>query len=131
MAKNRYLAEARRLTLNVAAVAGSGAGGLVLSGDPVAVGDLVGVAQIDEVTAAADPLLGQATVDTGGAYNLSVKGHDGTSDAAIAVGAKVYYNTGDTPHLNVRVAGVLFGHALAAVVSGATTTIPVRLRDAG
>jgi hypothetical protein len=131
MAKNRFLAEARRLTLDVTAVSGSGAGGLVMSGDPVAVGQLVGVALIDEVTVAGDPLLGKASVDTGGAWNLSVKGIDGSGDSAVAVGDAIYYVSADTPRLSKKATGVLFGHALAAVVSGATTTIPVRLRDAG
>lgn len=131
MAKNRHLAEARRLTLDVTAVVGSGAGDLVLSGDPVAVGQLVGVAQIDEHTEASHPLLGKATVDTGGAYNLSVRGIDADGNAAVAVGDAIYYVSADTPRLSRKATGVLFGHALAAVVSGATTTIPVRLRDAG
>lgn len=131
MAKNRYLAEGRRLTLDVTAVSGSGAAGLVKSEDPVAVGQLVGVALIDEVTTAGDPLLGKATVDTGGVWNLDVAGINGAGNSAVAVGDPIYYVSADTPRLSKKDTGVLFGHALAAVASGETTEIPVRLRDAG
>lgn len=124
MAKNRTRIDGRYLDrLNVSAVNGSGTGDLVKSGDPVAVGDIPGVAIIDEN---AD---GLATVDTGGVYDLSVFGHDGTAAAAIAVGDIVVWdNTGGTLEKTPGSAGSKrFGYALGAVGSGATTKIPVRL----
>jgi len=93
-----------------------------VSGDPVIIGNaLTGVA---ECTADA---AGLGTLSRSGTYLLSVKGHDGTSNAAIAEGDKIYYKVGATPVLNVNVTGVLYGYARAAVTSGATTTINVTL----
>lgn len=111
MAKN-YVQEGRYLWLNV----GSG----VKSGDPVAVGDIAGVATID-----ADAN-GYATIDTEGVYNLSVKGTTG-SNSAVAIGDIIYYVTGDTPKLDKKNTGVAFGHALGAIDAGATATIPVKI----
>lgn len=91
------------------------------SGDPVLLGQLPGVALIDEGTD------GLTTVKFNGVADLSVKGYNGSANAAIAAGDKVYYKTGATPVLDVDSSGVYFGIALAAVASGATTTIPVRI----
>ena len=91
------------------------------SGDPVLFGQLPGVALTSE---RAD---GTTTIKTNGTATLSVKGHDGTANAAIAAGDLVYYNSAATPKLNVNTAGVRFGYAMAAVSSGATATIEVKL----
>lgn len=124
MAKNRKRVLGRKLSLNVSAVNGSGTGNLVLSGDPGAVGQLPFVALTDEDAA------GLASVDTAGVYELSVLGHDGTANAAIAVGDKlVWDDAGGTIEKSPGSANsVPFGYALGAVASGATTKIEVRLQ---
>lgn len=93
------------------------------SGDPVLFGKLGGVAQTDE---RAD---GTTSVSFEGVFELSVKGTNG-ANTAIAPGDTITYNTGNTPKLDVTVAGVKFGTALEAVASGATATIRVRLNGA-
>lgn len=91
-----------------------------VSGDPVLLGQIPGVCTVSEGTD------GNASIVTEGVFNLSVKGTSG-SNAAIAAGDIVYYVTGNTPKLSVTTSGVRFGYALAPVISGATTTIPVKL----
>lgn len=113
MATNRKYASGRMLTL----VVPSG----TVSGGPVAVGQIVGVATTDR---ASDTT---SQVDTGGVYNLSVKGVNDSGNVAIAAGDAIYFTVGDTPKLSAKSSGTLFGHAIAAVNSGATTTIGVRI----
>lgn len=117
MAKNKRFENARKLTLAVA----SG----TVSGDPVMVGRLPGVA-LDDRDAS-----GNAAVDMEGAYNLSVKGVNDAGNVAIAAGDPIYFITADTPKLSAKASGPLFGWALAAVTSGATATIAVKLAGAG
>jgi predicted RecA/RadA family phage recombinase len=92
------------------------------SGDPVICGQIPGVALTNEDTN------GVTTVALDGVADLSVKGET-TTDAAIAVGDILYYDSAATPHkLNAdSTNGVRFGYALAAVSSGATATIPVEI----
>jgi predicted RecA/RadA family phage recombinase len=90
------------------------------SSDPVLLGQIPGVALT------AEDADGNTTIVTEGVYNLSVKGTSG-SNAAIAAGDIVYYVTGNTPKLSVTTSGVRFGYALAAVGSGLTATIAVKL----
>lgn len=93
-----------------------------VSGAPVIIGNgLVGVA---ESTADA---AGKGTLSRSGTYDLSVRGHNGAANTAIAEGDKIYYKVGATPVLNVDTSGVFFGYARAAVTSGATSTIKVTL----
>lgn len=92
-----------------------------LSGDPVVFGVLPGVAMYDRDSD------GEATCMFKGVHTLTVRGWDGTANAAIAAGAKLFFTSGDTPKINVRVAGVGFGVAMAAVGSGLTADIPVRV----
>jgi len=113
MAKN-HIQKGRYLWLTV------GAG--VVSGDPVAAGQITGVATIDADTA------NQATVDTQEVYDLSVKGVDADGNSAVEIGDAIYYTAGDTPKLNKKATGVLFGYALEAIDSGATATINVKLK---
>lgn len=85
------------------------------SGEPVAVGDLVGVAL---TTRDAD---GECVIDTRGVYDLVVTG-------AITLGASVYavVAAGLITSLTATVStNTRFGVALAA--QGATGTVPVRL----
>lgn len=89
------------------------------SGDPVLCGQIPGVALGAEDSA------GLTTVALDGGFDLSVKGVDGSGNAAVAAGDAIYYVTADTPKLSKKTSGVLFGYALAAVSSGATATITV------
>jgi predicted RecA/RadA family phage recombinase len=98
------------------------------SGDPVLLGQLGGVAQTDK--GAGGNAAGNTSVQFEGVFKLSVKGVDGSGNKAVAAGDTIFYVTADTPKLSVKTAGVKFGTALAAVTSGATTTILVRLNGA-
>jgi len=113
MAKNRVQI-GKHLTMTHDNLAGA------VSGEPVIVGGITGVALIDADTD------NKCTFDTEGVYNLPVRGHNGSANAAVAVGAPVYFIVGQA-YLNVKTTDTLFGYALAAVTSGSTTTIPVLL----
>jgi len=91
------------------------------SNDPVVCGQIPGVALADEDSN------GLTTVALNGAFDLSVKGVDGSGNSAVAAGDIIYYTSGDTPKLNKKTTGVRFGYALAAVSSGATATIAVKI----
>lgn len=92
------------------------------SGDPVLVGQIPGVALIDEE---AD---GTTTIQTDGVFELSVKGENASGNNAVAVGDILYYEAGQTPPINKDATnGVRFGYALEAVTSGATATIRVKI----
>ncbi len=97
------------------------------SGDPVLYGQLPGVALTAERTD------GTTSVATEGVFLLSVKGVDGSGNAAVAAGDIIYYVTGDTPKLSKKATGVRYGYAVEAgsnagtVTSGGTATIPVKL----
>jgi predicted RecA/RadA family phage recombinase len=123
MAKNLLFKDGRHLTVAVAAG--------TVSGDPVMYGERPGVAEYDRDTD------GQATVDFGGVYSLSVKAVDnsGTEHAsanvAVAAGDKIYYQAaaGETPaYLSKEdFTGKFFGYAHGTVTSGATAAIPVKV----
>lgn len=115
MAKNLAFKDARRLTLPVAEG--------TKSGDPVMVGTLPGVALTDRDSA------GNAAVDTGGAYTLSVEAVTDSGNSAVAVGDDLYYGTEDDPKISKKVAGTYYGKALGTVTSGETASIAVRLGD--
>lgn len=91
------------------------------SGDPVRYGEMCGVADTAEE---ADGLV---SVAFEGVYTLSVKGIDGSGNAAVAVGDRIYYTDADTPKLSKKATGRFFGYALGAVASGATGSINVKL----
>lgn len=114
MAKNRIYEHGKQIS--VAVPVGT------VSGDPVVLGQMPAVALIDR------DANGSASVDTGGVYDLPVKGVDGVpANVAIAAGDIIYYNAAATPKLNKNNAGVRFGYALKAVASGATDTIRVKV----
>lgn len=116
MAKNRVRIDGRFLSQAATDPA------TPVSGDPVLVGQIPGVSIIDET---AD---GNATVDTQGVYNLSVKGViTGPANQAVAVGDILYYSAGHTPKLDKDTGGVRFGYALATITSGSTATIAVKV----
>ena len=93
------------------------------SGDAFVVGDYLPCVLLTdaETTGTYD-----ATVQTEGVFDLSVKGHDGSSNAAISVGDLVYWTDKDTA-LDVDTSESPFGIALEAVGSGETETIKVLL----
>lgn len=117
MAKNRVYSEGNQFSMTVP----SG----VVSGDPVAVGQIPGVALTDR--SAGGNATGKATVQTDGVFNLSVKGINNVTNGAIAEGDIVYFDVARTPKLDVTVTGKRFGYALDPVTSGATTTIRVKI----
>lgn len=100
------------------------------SGDPVVVGTIAGIAMEDRDAA------GYAPVRVKGVFKLSVTGHDGTENKAIAVGDTVYYTapSGGSPAIIDANAttGKEFGVALKAIAAGATdpvtATIPIALK---
>lgn len=113
MAKNRRYEFGRQFA--VAVPAGT------ISGDPVVLGQVPGVAVIDRATD------GTATCQFDGVYDIPVKGIDATANAAVAAGDILYHVAADTPRLSKKATGVRFGYALAPVAAGATTTIPVKV----
>lgn len=107
MALNQVYDDARRFP--VAVPAG------VVSGDPVVVGSIVGVALISRTSD------GVVTIDTGGAYELTVA-------VATTLGQPIYAVVagGLVTGLNTTAAGnTRFGTALAA--QGAAGKIPVKI----
>jgi len=115
MATNEVYKEGAQIPLTV--------GASVAARAPIAVGQIAGVT----LTATGASGTTQATVKTEGVFDLSVKGHDGSSNAEITEGAILYYKSDATPKINVNTAGVRFGYALEGVDSGATKTNPVLL----
>lgn len=113
MSKNRLYANGRNLPLPVPVG--------TKSGDPVAVGQIPGVALEDRDSA------GETTVDRGGVYTLAVKAVNGAGNSVIAVGDKLFFVEADSPRLSKKDTGVFFGYALKAVAAGATATIPVAI----
>ena len=123
MADNRIKEHGRKLSLTCTHPASPS------SGDPVRIGNLIGVALTDERTA------GDTTVDLGQAvYDLSVKAVDDDGNSAVAVGDKLYYVDADvddgTGFLSKKVTGYFAGIALEVVPTGTTVTINVRIGSA-
>lgn len=106
-----------------------------LSGDPVRIGTLTGVALLD-----ADAN-GKTVPQIDGVFNLLVAGVDsgGTSGAdrnvTVTGGDKLYFDEAQTPPLSKRAGGTFFGYAMGdsgatMVTSGTlTTAIPVQVRS--
>lgn len=89
------------------------------AGDPVMVGNIKGVAA--ETIEAGEA----GSIALVGVFDLSVKGHDGSANAAVSIGDQIYFNSAATPKLNKNNAGSFFGYALEAITSGGTDTIKV------
>jgi hypothetical protein len=89
-----------------------------VSGDPVRIGNMTGIALTDEDAA------GKTMVNTGPfVAEFSVKDNGNTG---IAVGAPLWYHDDATPALdNVSAGGYYYGIALAAIATGQTATIKV------
>ncbi len=140
---NQYLDQANNITMPVPAAAA------VVSGQPLVFGrgtspgfGLAGVAENDYTPPTGIPT-GNVGVKFCGAFFLSVVGKDAISGSSLAIapGDKIYADGGTydvttgclygfTLNGN-KTTGVYFGNALTAVVSGQTTTIPVRLKVSG
>ena len=88
------------------------------AGDPVAIGELPGVALTDTDDD------GNVTVQHDGVFELAVVGNDGEA-AEISAGDIVYIQSDGT--LNIDDSGTRFGYALEDVASGATETIEVKV----
>jgi predicted RecA/RadA family phage recombinase len=89
------------------------------SGDPLVLGALPCVALIDRN---AD---GEASVDLGGAYRLTVSGEDGEGNAAVGVGDILFIDA--EGNITVDEAGTRFGYALDAVAEGEEAVIRVKI----
>ena len=94
----------------------------VLSGDPVALGQIPAYALTDRNAA------GRASVKTVGAITTPVEGEtNGAAGSAVAFGDILYYNAAATPKLNKDTTGVRWGYAMGTVGSGAIATIDVKV----
>ena len=91
-------------------------------GDQVVAGSLVGVA-----TESAAATTDTVDVQTEGVFNLSVTGTNSGGNSAVAVGDKLFVDSGSNAALTKDSTKTEFGIALGAVTSGATATIPVKV----
>lgn len=92
----------------------------VSSGDVVVVGAITGVALTDTDSN------GNIELDTQGVYSLAVTGNDGTDDAAVAIGDKIYASAAGA--LSLDSSGTYFGIALEVIgTAGAAAEINVLL----
>jgi len=120
MALNLYQNDGRYLSAVVTAPAAP------VSGDPVMIGQIPGVALTDE--GAGGNAATYTSVDTGGVYLLNVEGVVGAGNSAVVAGDILYYDTAATVKINKDVTnGVRFGYALGAVDSAGTGIIPVKI----
>ena len=98
--------------------------------DPIESGDAViwGAAEVPAVATSDQDDAGLVSVQFGGVYDIPVVGANGAGNTAIAAGDPVYFDGGA---INADVTnGSLYGYAMEAVASGATTTIRVKLARA-
>lgn len=91
------------------------------SGTAARWGELTGVAVADH-----DDARDKVVLETAGTYSLPVKGEDAAGNAAISAGDIVYVDSDGEVNSDAT-NGARLGIAMAAVASGATTTISVRL----
>ena len=95
----------------------------ITSGDLVIFGSLVGVALTDY-----DATKDRVVIDVEGGHELEVVATEhGDGNSAIAIGDWLYYDDTDD-EINADYAGIPIGQALAAVTSGETDTIGVKLQ---
>lgn len=110
----------------------------VVSGQPVVIGNLAGVAQYTYAAIPSPP--GQISIDFEGVYFLSVTAKSGLSpsvNSAVKPGDNIYADGGTTDTatnvttgftLDKASASTLFGSAMDAIPAGQTATIRVRLK---
>lgn len=117
MAKNRQYVEANQISAVCTQPA------VPVSGDPVLVGQLPGVAL------KAEEADGTTSIQCDGAFQLSVRGETNAgAGSAVAIGDILYYDQPmGAPFLNKDTTGVRFGYALGTVNSAATATILVKV----
>lgn len=135
MAANKALERFSPQTWAVPAVAA------IKSGDPIMLGGVAGVANESDGDATR-PSTGNVSVDTEGAFNLTV--HAVTvlspaSNSAVKPGDLIYYDGGTTDSttnvtyggsLDKNSSGKLFGVAVDGLATGTTGTIRVMLKNA-
>jgi predicted RecA/RadA family phage recombinase len=92
------------------------------AGDQVVAGSLVGVCT-ESASGSGDTV----DVATEGVFNLSVTGSDSGGNSAVAIGDKIFVDSGSNAALTKNSTKTEFGIALGAVNSGATATIPVKV----
>ena len=110
-------------TENVIQVTNS-SGADISAGQPILIGDqgLKGFCVQD----IANGSEGSVAVSPSYVVDYPVKGHDGSSNAAVAIGDKVYYTAGEA-FCDVDTDQTFIGYALEVVTSGSTTTVNVLL----
>ncbi len=100
----------------------------IVSGDPVEIVDLHGVALTDYNAPTADA---KATVRLPGitcVYEFTVEAVNNSGNVAVAIGDKLFYDTAATIKINKDVTnGKLFGYALETITSGSSDTIKVAM----
>lgn len=116
MAKNRKFHSSRILNCTVASP--------TVSGDPIAVGDMAGIALTDY-----DSVSGKATVQFDGVFDVEVVASNASGNVAVAEGDAVYLSAAGVVSKNAT--GIFLGYAMEAIDSGETDTIMVRLADGG
>jgi predicted RecA/RadA family phage recombinase len=89
--------------------------GFVDKGDPVNVGDIVGVA-----FTGADAATDQVAIDTEGVWFLNVVASDDTGTSAVALGDQLYINTGV---ISKRASGIPFGKAMSLLTGSASAAV--------
>jgi predicted RecA/RadA family phage recombinase len=94
----------------------------ITAGDPVAIGQITGVA----LTSTDDD--GNIVLKCNGVSKLSVKAVDAGGNSAVAVGDMLFYDSSSTPKVNKNAGGVWLGYALDAIGAGQTATIDVLLK---
>ena len=117
------------MATNIVQGAGNGlviqvtAGAAYVSGQMIHIGDqgLFGVCLEDIASGAS----GSVMVPGGVIISHSVKGDNGSSSTAVAIGDKVSWDSANDTFFDVTAANPTVGYALEAVSSGATTTIDV------
>jgi len=100
--------------------------GFVDQGDPVLVGNLVGVA-FTSASAATDDI----AIDTEGIWALDVVAEDADGNSAIVQGDEIYINKTTAVLSKIATPGThqFFGHALTALTSGSTDLVAVKVHN--
>jgi hypothetical protein len=100
------------------------AGTAPLSGQPVRVGTITGIALTDKGDGGNAAT--HTTVNLGSYVAVhTVDGVDGDGNSAVALYDPLYYVDGDAPNLSKKATGVFYGYALGTVASGEEGEIEV------
>jgi hypothetical protein len=90
--------------------------GFANKGDPVNIGNIVGVVSSSDATAATDLM----TVDTEGLWYLNVVASDEVGTSAVADGDQLYINTGV---ISKKASGIPFGKAITTLSGSASSAV--------